>query len=200
MEANSSYNTAPHQESGGYERWTWLALAGAALVVFLLVLFRSHEPREGGALLNKPMPAFSVQPLLDVDQPIGLDDLRGKVTVLNFWGTWCPPCVMEFPQVVDLQKRYGERDDFRLIAVSCGGGDENREELQASTQNFLDRRHVKLPMYFDADHQARSASQIPGYPTTLLLDKAGVVRSYCVGPFDEAAMTKLIESLLKNPS
>jgi thiol-disulfide isomerase/thioredoxin len=136
--------------------------------------------------------------------PRTLDDLQGRVTLLNFWGTWCPPCIRELPQIVDISQRFAKDADFQLLAVSCGQGrDEDLGTLGAETEAFLQGRGVTLPSYADPQGATRQAMTLllnveMGYPTTLILDRQGVIRGFWQGYDPDAGkeMATLLEDLL----
>src|SRR5690606_2449051 len=108
-------------------------------------------------------------------EPLTLADLQGKVALVNFWGTWCPPCRAELPHLAKLRQKLADRSDFHLLAVSCGeGGPEDLMELEVSTRVYLEHAKIDLPTYADPDKKTRNAfdsvSGLKGYPTTFLLD------------------------------
>ncbi len=120
-------------------------------------------------------------------RPVSLPDLKNKVVLLNFWGTWCPPCRDELPHMAELCKRYAAQDAFRLLAVSCPAGDEadDVDSLRENTEELLKRLNVDLLTYDDPGEKTFSAVdaaiKFQGYPTTLLLDGKGVIRAVWVG-------------------
>jgi thiol-disulfide isomerase/thioredoxin len=139
---------------------------------------------------------------------VWFDDLAGRVTLVNYWGTWCPPCIREFPDIVALAERFGSAEDFRLYAVSCGEGPEpSLGELRAQTTAFLASRAPELPTYADPNGESRRAMTaalgLPGmsYPTTLVLDRHGTVRGFWQGyrPRNGQEMAEVVERLLDEP-
>ena len=120
-------------------------------------------------------------------RPVSLQDLKNKVVLLNFWGTWCPPCCAELPHMAELQKRYAAQEAFRLLAVSCpaGGQADDIDSLRENTEELLKELHVDLPTYHDPGSitlsAVRAAAGFEGYPTTLLLDGKGVIRAVWIG-------------------
>ena len=133
-------------------------------------------------------------------------DLDGKVVLINFWGTWCPPCRAEFPHIVALYSKLRNEADFKLLAVSCNPGapdDVNENELRETTQAFLDNRETDMPAYADLDGSARLhfqkvTARSMGYPTTIALDRTGTIRGMWEGyrPGTERDIVALIEQLL----
>lgn len=125
----------------------------------------------------------------------------GKVTLLNFWGTWCPPCRRELPGLARLATQLDREPRFQLVAVSCGSGD--LDELAAETSAFLVEHNLPLRPWGFADPLARSlfASTygLDAFPTTYLLGPDARVRQVWVGyrSRDEAEMAQAVLRLMK---
>ncbi len=138
-------------------------------------------------------------------QNVVLEELSGQVVLLNFWGTWCPPCKAELPHIAAIERKYGDRADFRLLAVSCAGdpsaenSPQDIEVLRQTTAEFLSARGIDMPTYADPGHRTRRAIGFDySYPTTLLVDRQGVIRKKWVGyrPGTEKEMEQAVEQLL----
>ena len=102
---------------------------------------------------------------------ITLDDLRGKVVLLDFWGTWCPPCVESVPELRNLYKRYAKDGNFVILGISS-----DDDEDEATWRDFIARNKMVWPQYRDKDHRLLSAFDIRGFPTYILLDHEGIIR------------------------
>ena len=129
---------------------------------------------------------------------ISLEDLRGKVVLLDFWGTWCPPCVASVPALRDLNKKYSKGDSFVMIGVSSDG-DEDKWRA------FTAKEKMVWPQYLDRDRRIQRAFNVRGFPTYILLDPDGVIRYRSLGmSFEkEAALSDAINKqvkLLSKPS
>lgn len=104
---------------------------------------------------------------------VELSSLSGKVVFINFWATWCPPCIKEMPSIRRLHKKYKENKDFVVLLVDVDG---NFKLSQA----FLKLRGIDLPVYV-------AESEIPpeflpaGVPTSLLIDRANFVAARQIG-------------------
>ncbi|RYG66067.1 TlpA family protein disulfide reductase [bacterium] len=99
---------------------------------------------------------------------IALDDYRGKVVLLQFWATWCPPCVQSIPEIRSLYNRYHARD-FEVVGIS---GDEDKKALDSFTQ----KHRMKWPQIVDSETGPRSLSDsyvAGGIPYLLLIGKDG---------------------------
>jgi thiol-disulfide isomerase/thioredoxin len=136
--------------------------------------------------VGRTLPRLELYPLTAEGGMVTLPDIRGRVVLLNFWGTWCPPCREELPHIAVVQRKFRGQNSFQLLAVSCGRGvHEDLEQLRADTQAFLDQQNFDLPTYADPNSITRNAvneaSRFDGYPTTLLLDRQGIIRRVWVG-------------------
>lgn len=194
------------QSSGGGNRiGHWLLLAAVVAGVFLYTLLRPAGRNEHAGAIGAALERVQLAPLTGDGQPVDLQDLQGRVTVINFWGTWCPPCRAEFPHVVALGARFREHQPFQLFAVSCGSGrDAELADLAEETAAFLRQQEYDLPTYADPNAVTRMAlrnvleSASFAYPTTLVLDQSGVIRGVWVGyaPGEEREVETLVEKLL----
>jgi cytochrome c biogenesis protein CcmG/thiol:disulfide interchange protein DsbE len=152
--------------------------------------------------------SLHVEPLTGESTDVYLEELQGKVTVVNFWGTWCPPCRLEFPHVVAMHKKYSDRDDFTLLAVSYPSqGPLDVDELRGDTRAFLSSQNTTMPTYVDPRQSLIGAAQLAlgdggfGFPTTLVLGRdttiRGVWEGYATGM--ERDIEALVEELLSEP-
>ena len=105
---------------------------------------------------------------------ISLDELKGKVVLLDFWGTWCPPCVASVPGLRDLNKRYGKESSFMMISVSSDGDEEKWKD-------FIVKERMVWPQFLDRDHAVQRAFKVRAFPTYILLDPEGVIRYRSLG-------------------
>ena len=106
---------------------------------------------------------------------ITLEDLRGKVVVLDFWGTWCPPCVESVPELRDLHKRYSKEGiPFVLIGISS-------DSDEAEWKEFTEKNKMIWPQYRDKDRRIQRVFGVRSFPTYVLIDHEGVVRFTSVG-------------------
>lgn len=103
---------------------------------------------------------------------VSFTEFRGKTVVLNFWATWCPPCVTEWPQVHQLGERLKDRDDVVIVALSL---DENLEDIAP----FLDRMSMgetRVVVLWDPTKSVHTQFGTDQLPDTYFVDEAGVVR------------------------
>jgi thiol-disulfide isomerase/thioredoxin len=126
----------------------------------------------------------------------------GKVTLLNFWGTWCPPCRKELPGLVRISQRLNEEPRFQLIAVSCGSGGDDAN-LARETTSFLAARQLPIAAWGFSEAVIAThfslAYGLEAFPTTYLIGPDARVRSVWTGyrSSDEADIAAAILVLLK---
>jgi thiol-disulfide isomerase/thioredoxin len=165
--------------------WLWLVLVALAAVALFYV---SRGPRERGSgtdhpAIGKAPTRWKLAPLTGDAPALDLAALQGKVTLVNFWGTWCPPCMEEFPHVTALWDELKSNPDFQMAAVSCDSGPEkNIDELRTRTAEYLQAAGTKMPTYYDPDGISRIATMDTtgeqlGFPTTILFDRQGKIRA-----------------------
>ena len=105
---------------------------------------------------------------------ISLDDLRGKVVVLDFWGTWCRPCVDSVPSLRSMHKKYSKEPSFVLIGISSDSDEEVWKE-------FTEKNKMVWPQYRDRDRRIHRAFGVRAFPTYIVIDHEGIVRFASVG-------------------
>lgn len=170
------------------------------LVAGLLLAWLSIPPTQA------KLTEVDLQPLVGGGRPLQLADLRGKVVLLNFWGTWCPPCRVEFPHLVELSRNWQDSPHFQAVLVSCSTGEESVPELRQETVSFLKSSPADLPIYADVHWRTRKAVSdavgFRGYPTTVVLDGEGQIRGKWVGYGTSTVVEidSLIRELLSTPT
>lgn len=135
-----------------------------------------------------PAPELRAQDLAGV--PKTLADYRGKVVLLNFWASWCPPCLREMPSMERLRVKMAGRP-LEIVALNSA---EAPEEVNA----YLARMKLGFPILLDPDGSNTKRWKIFALPTTFMLDAEGRVRFVLTGPteWDEGEALGIIESLL----
>lgn len=126
---------------------------------------RGQHPGQIGSVA----PTFSVS---DGSQSADLSKLRGKVVVLNFWATWCPPCIEELPSLMELQRRMPE---VAIVAIST-------DEDTAAYKRFLSQHSIQLRTINDSAQKVNPLYGTFRYPETYVIDRNGVLRRKFIGP------------------
>jgi peroxiredoxin len=152
-----------------YNRVCRRLLCASLLTILLSGCYRGTRPSS----IGRPAPDFTVQ---DADRTVVFSQLRGQVIVLNFWATWCAPCVEEMPSLVSLQRRLRDKG-VEVLAVSI-------DDDEASYHQFLQQNKIDLLTVRDA---AKKSSDLYGtfkFPETYVIDRRGVVRRKFIGAVD----------------
>jgi thiol-disulfide isomerase/thioredoxin len=139
----------------------------------------------------KPAPALKLN---DLDGQLHeLAQLRGKVVLVNFWATWCPPCRREMPSMERLLHAL-DGEPFAVLAVDVG---EDTDTIDAFTSQLDTTLH--FPVLLDSKSRALQAWKVAGLPTTFLVDKQGRIVGSAIGgrEFDHPEIVKAIRALLK---
>ena len=97
-------------------------------------------------------------------ETVALDDYAGKVVLVNFWASWCPPCVEEFPSLQALRTHY-EGSAFEILAINMG---ESPEDIETFNANLAEP--ANFPLLVDQDISVAKRWKVKGLPTTILLD------------------------------
>lgn len=137
------------------------------IAVWLTGCNSTHPPRIGS-----PAPDFTIT---DPDHTVSLSQLRGKPVVLNFWASWCGPCVEETPSLVELQRELGDR--VTVLAVS-------EDQDEAAYKQFIRDHNVNLLTVRDT---TRSTNELYGtfkFPETFIIDRNGKIIRKFIGPAD----------------
>jgi thiol-disulfide isomerase/thioredoxin len=141
-------------------------LISSVVLVCLVVLAAcnsgSHPPRIGSAA-----PQFTIT---DSQRTVALNQFQGKPVVLNFWATWCPPCIQEMPALVQLQKQLG--DKVTIIAVS-------EDDDDSAYKQFIRDHNVDLLTVRDSGQKANGLYGTFKFPETFVIDRDGkIVRKF----------------------
>lgn len=166
----------------------------ARLLPFLLMLFafpakdiQLAAQTTASELVNRTAPNFSREDLSH--KKIKLTSYRGKVVLLNFWATWCAPCLTEMPTFKEWQKQYGP-GEFQVIGVSM---DDAAPEVIAT----VSRLKLNYPVLMGDEHLGVAYGGVLGLPVSFLIDRSGKIRARYQG----ANLTRMkgdIQNLLKS--
>ncbi len=124
------------------------------------------------------------------NQPVSLFDHQGKVVLINFWASWCPPCVHEIPSMNSLKKDLSDQP-FTILAINLG-------EPLADIQSFISTHPVSFPVLLDPQQAVAKKWQVFAFPSSYLLDKKGLIRFSVAGGIDwnSSAVRAAIKTLL----
>lgn len=134
----------------------------------------------------KPAPAFS---LVALDgSPVNLKAYDGKVVILDFWATWCPPCRAEIPHFVALQKKYAGK--VQVVGISL---DDDAKPVHP----FIKEQGINYPIAMGDEDIVKAFGGIQGIPTTFVIDKKRRIVAKFVGYQDLSTFEKTLAPLLK---
>ena len=183
----------------------------AALLLVLglgVITYRSSTAASGNACFARLFvpPSSDVQPianttgqaqaapaweLKDLDgKAVKLSDFKGKVVLLNFWATWCPPCRQEIPDLVALQNQYKDKG-LVVIGVSL---DQNGP---AGVKAFVSRMKINYPVVMGDAKTLEAYGNFQAIPTTFFIDRAGNVAGQYEGGADQAMFEAAVKPLLE---
>jgi len=182
--------------------------AGDILFWLLIVLFLIPGPRKAilttvnRALLHVKAPRVikeeNQDQLSDMDynwilawgknEPYYFSNLRDKVIIVNFWATWCPPCVAEMPEIQSLYMKYGDRVAFILVT----------NEQQEVVEAFMEKNKYLLPVFYMAS-EPPAALSFSAFPTTFIISRDGRIVSRKTGAvnWDSRATHRILDDLLR---
>lgn len=123
--------------------------------------------------------------------PVSLSDYKGKKVILNFWASWCPPCVFEMPEFQSLHNAL-DPEETVILAVNLTDG---QRETQAIAEAFLKENDLSLNVLFDTDGSSVNAFRISSIPQTFIIDEEGLVQYAIMGNTDEATLTAILERM-----
>ncbi|MCD6527533.1 MAG: TlpA family protein disulfide reductase [Desulfuromonas sp.] len=128
-------------------------------------------------------------------QELTLSSLRGKVVVLNFWATWCPPCREEMPSMEKLHHLM-QGQPFVLLAVNI------EENGPQAVRSFLQTHHVTFPILFDQSAEVRKRYGVSKYPETFIINPEGEIVEKVVGAMDwsQPRVLQYLKNLLAAPA
>ena len=175
-----------------------MALAGAAAGLLVIALVwvlagRGAQPAlPPVAEVNKPAPEFTL-PGLD-GQDVRLSSYRGKVVLVNFWGTWCEPCKDETPA---LQAAYRNLSDQGLVIIGIDLRNQERSGAEGvdDVRAFTARYGVTYPIALDVAGEVARAFQIYPIPTSFFIDPNGMIRYVRAGPIDAREIEPIFKKL-----
>ena len=168
--------------------WFLIPLAAFLALAVVLAVGLKLDPREvPSPLIDKPAPKFALQRLDDAARTIRLDDMRGKVWVLNVWASWCVACREEHPLLVEFAKK-------RVVPLYGLNYKDKREDANAWLARFGNPYDASL---FDDEGRVGIDFGVYGVPETFVIDQNGVIRMKHIGPLTPDVIATKIEPLLR---
>ena len=146
-----------------------LYLLTAFLILATAGCYTGSRPQHVGSAAKE----FTVR---DSDHQVSLNQFRGQVVILNFWATWCPPCMQELPSMMDMQNQLRSRGVV-VLGVSIDVDDD-------AYHRFLKQRSVNFVTVRDPEQRVAGMYGTSGWPESYIIDRQGVLRRKVVGPIN----------------
>ncbi len=128
----------------------------------------------------------------DIDgNPVNLSDFEGKPVVINYWASWCPPCIAEFPDFELAYQEYGEEVVFLMVNSTDG----SRETVDSATE-FIDENGYTMPIVFDSDLNFALTYQFRALPTTTFINGNGEIFSIYSGLIGKDIIDENIQQII----
>jgi cytochrome c biogenesis protein CcmG/thiol:disulfide interchange protein DsbE len=158
-------------------------------LVILFIYGLQHDPRHvPSPLIDKPAPAFNLPTLDNPDINIHLEDLKGKVSLLNVWASWCAACRVEHPVLIEATSKYPELNLYGL----------NYKDKREDASKWLQQLgNPYIENAFDENGSISIDYGVYGAPETFIIDKQGIIRYKHIGPISMQQLETLIMPMVK---
>ncbi|NJD09132.1 MAG: TlpA family protein disulfide reductase, partial [Gemmatimonadetes bacterium] len=165
---------------------------GVLLLALLLVRGLSGASAAGGVPLEgQPAPDLATKTL--AGEKVALSDLRGKVVLVNFWATWCPPCRAEMP---GFERVWKDKRDAGFVVMGLSAD----ETGSRGVAKFLRDQGITYPVGMASAAAKAAYGGVNGLPMSFLVDRQGVVQRVITGLYDESLLRRDVSRLLRLPS
>ncbi len=150
-------------------------------------------------LLNKPAPAFTLEDLSG--KKVSLADYKGKAVLINFWATWCGPCKIETPWLVELRQQYASKG-FEILGISAEADDLEKNDTagwakdKADISKFVQQQHMPYPVLINGDSIAKDYGGLDAMPSSFYVDRNGIVVAAQTGIVSKDEIEGKIKKLL----
>jgi peroxiredoxin len=158
------------------------------VVLFSLVGYALYQNfnSDKGPKLKDTAPNFELENLKG--EKVQLKDLRGKVVLVNFWGTWCKPCEKEMPAIQTAYEKYGDQG-FEVIAI-------NIQQSNFQVKKYIQQRDLTFPVLLDQDGSIKDEYDVYKIPSSFFIDREGKISKIYEGEMEERELNTWIEELL----
>jgi len=172
----------------GPRAWSLLRTLSCGLLLAKLALPAAAQSYSAKSLLNRMAPEFTRKDLSG--RRLDLASFRGKVVLLNFWATWCAPCLVEMPEFAAWQREYGPRG-FQVAGISM-------DDTTAPVLKLVERLKLDYPVAMGDARLGELYGGVLGLPVTYLIDRRGVVRARFDGETNLEVIAKQVGLLLNH--
>lgn len=172
-------------------RKLFAVIVGITLVVAGFLYVKNSEPEvqkpqassDIGVRVGKNSPVFTLTSLEGDKVTVGQ---AGKITVINFWATWCPPCQEEMPELDLFAKKNQQKINFYAI---------NLQESNGKVSEFMNKSKYTMPVLLDKDGIVAKQFQVAAIPTTIIIDKTGIIKHRQSGAMTMNELDGIINSM-----
>lgn len=149
----------------------------------------SQAPRDNTTMQDNSSkaPDFTLSNISGED--VSLSDFKGKVIIVDFWATWCPPCRKGIPDLISLKNEY--KDKVEVIGISL-----DRENTKAGVPDFVDRMGINYPVVYFNDKVINDFGGVNAIPTTFIIDQDGNIVKKIVGLYPKSEYETKIKELI----
>lgn len=161
------------KSSSDKKRWVSLLLFAFMLVVIGTIMQTGMAAEKVGLGIGNKTPNFTLDSLTSKNVELYQVIKENKVTLINFWGKWCPYCVREIPEFVKFYNQYHPRR-VEILAVNVG---DNPKIVPISVKEY----QMTFPVLIDKNNAISELYQVSGFPTTFIIDRQGKIRDIIVG-------------------
>lgn len=138
---------------------------------------------DSGTKVGKTSPSFTLDSLAGGKVTVGP---TGKITVINFWATWCPPCLEEMPELDQFAQKNQQKINFYAV---------NLQESNEKVSDFMNKNRYTMPVLLDKDGVVAKQFQIAAIPTTIIVDKNGLIKHRQSGAMTMNELEGIINSM-----
>jgi len=190
----------------GWANWKYRQQAAEKLLVSSAKGELVPDPAGGmlkyrSPLMGKPAPKFALEDLSG--KKVSIENYKGKAVLINFWATWCGPCKIETPWLVELRNKYAGQG-FEILGISTEGEDLKKDDNagwakdKAAIAKFVDQEKVPYPMLMDGDSISQEYGGLDAMPTSFFVDRKGTVVAAQMGLTSESEIEANIQKALAN--
>lgn len=144
---------------------------------------------ESGLEINDEAPDFELTSL--TGETVKLSDYKGKMVMLNFWASWCPPCRVEMPHMETYYQEYKDEENIEILAVNMTTLERGSKE---KVGEFVDKHGLTFPILMDEEGDVKDLYKVMVYPTTYIINPEGIITDKVMIPLDVEVIKWLIEN------
>jgi len=167
-----------------------VVLVGAVVAAVLLTSGGGRTTVKAGAG-GRAAPDFTLPSLQDGKGSVSLASYKGTPVLVNFWATWCTPCVQEMPMLEAAHAKWGSEVQFIGI---------DRQDYKPDALAFAEKTHVTYTLAADPDATLDGAYRLRGMPTSVFIDRSGRIVSQVTGPLTKSQLDDTLRSLTSTGS